>query len=240
MVQLRAGGRPLVEVGYELARLRAAGLPADAQVRLVGEPGAPPSPGRRTLLLRAWGIGGTERLAGRTLVLGGAASGKSLLAEQLLAAEPQVSYVATGRPPTGEDPEWAARVAGHVRRRPAGWRTIETPDAAAALSAATGPVLFDAVGSWLTGVLDAAGAWTGTPGWQAVLDTRVGDLLAAWSALGGPLVAVSDEVGAGIVPATASGRLFRDLLGALNQRLAEASERVLLVVAGRVTDLSDG
>lgn len=174
----------------------------------------------------------------RTLVLGGARSGKSVAAERLLLAEPAVTYVATGSAPTAADPDWSARVQLHRDRRPGGWSTCETTDLASSLRAATQPLLVDSLTAWLTGVLDAAGAWDDLAGWREQVEGQVDDLVAAWSLVAVTVVAVSDEVGSGVVPAAASGRLFRDLLGRLNARVAEASERVLLVVAGREIELS--
>jgi adenosylcobinamide kinase/adenosylcobinamide-phosphate guanylyltransferase len=173
-------------------------------------------------------------------VLGGSASGKSAVAEDLLAAEPRVTYVATGPAVTGADAEWARKVAGHRERRPEWWRTRETSDVASALAGTTEPVLLDALGTWLTGVLDRASAWDDAPGWRAAVDRQVDALVAAWRGRRGTVVAVSDEVGSGVVPPTAGGRLFRAELGRVNRLLAAESERVLLVVAGRVVELPDG
>ena len=173
-----------------------------------------------------------------TLVLGGSRSGKSAVAERLLAGRPDVTYVATGPVPDGADLDWAARVERHRARRPQGWATRETTDLAEVVGATDGALLVDSVGSWLTGVLDDCGAWADAPGWRATCADRLDQLQAAWLRAPGPVVAVSDEVGSGVVPATASGRLFRDLLGELNARLSLAADRVLLVVAGRVLELS--
>ena len=176
----------------------------------------------------------------RTLVLGGASSGKSRLAEDLVAAEPDVVYAATGRPVDegAPDGEWARRVRVHRERRPSWWRTEETTDVADLLRATDHPggraVLLDSVGTWLTGTLDRCGAWEDRPGWREELAAASDALVRAWRARRAPLVAVSDEVGLGVVPATPSGRLFRDELGALNRRLAQESEGVLLVVAGQL------
>jgi adenosylcobinamide kinase/adenosylcobinamide-phosphate guanylyltransferase len=87
-------------------------------------------------------------------------------------------------------------------------------------------------------VLDEVGAWEQSSGWERRLDDRLEDFLAAWASADVPIVAVSNEVGSGVVPATVSGRLFRDVLGALNSRVAAESDQVQLVVAGRVLDLS--
>ncbi|MFI7589513.1 bifunctional adenosylcobinamide kinase/adenosylcobinamide-phosphate guanylyltransferase [Spongisporangium articulatum] len=240
-------GEEVLAAAHTLARRRAAGeLGPDARVGFAGP--TTMRPRRLALLLAAWGgsradaltdpgtLPAVPRLGGRTLVLGGASSGKSAFAEALLAAEPQVTYLATGPRPAAEDADWAARVARHRERRPAWWSTVESPDAALELTTPT-PVLLDSVGTWLTAALDDCAAWQRPPGWRERLDERVEAFVEAWRARTGTVVAVSDEVGLGVVPATPAGRLFRERLGALNERLAEASDRVLLVVAGQVTEL---
>lgn len=167
----------------------------------------------------------------RTLVLGGARSGKSAHAEGLLAAD-RVDYLATARRHPA-DAEWEARIAAHVARRPPGWRTVEAPDLAAALrSAGPVPVLVDDLATWLTGEMDDAGAWDGDPDAVLACRARCADLVASVKACPAELVLVSAEVGLGVVPASRAGRLFRDELGALNADLAVACERVLLLVAG--------
>ncbi|MBA2889436.1 bifunctional adenosylcobinamide kinase/adenosylcobinamide-phosphate guanylyltransferase [Nonomuraea soli] len=163
----------------------------------------------------------------RTLVLGGSRSGKSAEAELRLAAEPYVTYVATG-PSGDDDPEWAARVAAHRERRPAHWRTVESTDLAEVIAGAETPLLIDGIGTWVSTV-----QWLDPGGFES----RCDDLVEAWRQAPAPVVAVSDEVGMGVVPATTSGRRFRDALGRVNQRLAAESEEVCLVVAGRVTRL---
>jgi len=192
----------------------------------------------------------------RVLVLGGARSGKSERAELRVAAEPDVTYVATG--PSGDgDRDWAARVAAHKRRRPSWWRTVETTDLAGVLADASGgTLLIDGIGTWLAAVLDEAG-WdedgldtrgldtggldTGgldTGGLDAAkLTGRVAELVAAWRQTSAHVVAVSDETGLGVIPQTPAGRVFRDWLGRVNQALAAESEEAELVVAGRVLSL---
>ncbi|EOM78014.1 bifunctional adenosylcobinamide kinase/adenosylcobinamide-phosphate guanylyltransferase [Rhodococcus rhodnii] len=165
----------------------------------------------------------------RTLVLGGVRSGKSSHAETLFAADAAVTYVATGTS-REDDEEWTKRVAVHRERRPNAWRTVETSEVAAVLRDAKGPVLVDCLGTWLTARLDHHGAWES--GDTAAVEADVDDLVAAWRDATVPVVAVSNEVGAGVVPATASGRLFRDLLGVLNTRIAADSTDVTLLVAG--------
>jgi len=179
----------------------------------------------------------------RALVTGGVRSGKSRHAESLLlppyvAADAPVTYLATG--PQSDDADWTARVRAHRERRPASWRTVETTDAAAALAAASGPVLLDCLGTWLTAHLDDLAAWEAPEtDWGAALDARIGDLESAWAAAS-HVVAVTNEVGWGVVPEHRSGRLFADRLGWLNQRLAASADRVLLVVAGQVLTVRGG
>lgn len=157
-----------------------------------------------------------------TLVLGGARSGKSVVAERLAGALPApVTYVATA---TVDDPDFAARVAAHRARRPAGWRTVEAgSDLAAVLAATPGSVIVDALGTW---VASTAGFAVNAPA-----------LCRALAGRGGDAVVVSEEVGLGVHPATEAGRRFRDVLGTVNQAVAEVADDVLLVVAGRVLRL---
>ncbi|NUS17278.1 MAG: bifunctional adenosylcobinamide kinase/adenosylcobinamide-phosphate guanylyltransferase [Streptomyces sp.] len=245
LVLLDAVGRP-----DALARLRAAGAVAgttDVVALHIGHD-APPQPelGRRLAAYGARAVpDGTTLVVGdyhevpdvprRTLVLGGARSGKSAEAERRLAAFPEVVYVATGGTREG-DADWADRVALHRERRPAGWRTLETCDLVPLLADADGPpLLVDCLALWLTHVLDEEGAWDDA-GWRAGAERRVharaDELAAAWRATRRTAVAVTNEVGSGVVPATASGRRFRDELGRLNAAVAAESEHVLLTVAG--------
>jgi histidinol-phosphate aminotransferase len=178
----------------------------------------------------------------RTLVLGGARSGKSRHAQRLLAGCDEVLYVAPGPVPDDSDSDWAARVAEHRSNRPSGWTTLETDDVPAALENATRPVLVDCLATWLAGVMGAAGAWESADGdtaWREQVDGEVDRLLRAWRSATVPVVAVSNEVGSGVVPGTRSGVLFRDALGRLNRRVADQTDDVRLLVAGRVQRLED-
>ncbi len=165
-------------------------------------------------------------------MLGGARSGKSSYAEGLLAGERVVDYVACGAVPGPDDPEWADRVALHRSRRPASWRTLETLDLPSVLGVPGPPVLVDCLTTWLAGAMDECGVWTDEPGADDRLAAAVDRLLSAWTTTRRRVVAVSNEVGSGIVPATPSGRRFRDELGVLNARVATSSPRVWLVTAG--------
>jgi adenosyl cobinamide kinase/adenosyl cobinamide phosphate guanylyltransferase len=159
----------------------------------------------------------------KTLILGGARSGKSLIAERLASrgAGP-VTYVATVR--LGNDENLAQRVAAHRERRPPAWSTIECGDDLADILASTiGTVLVDSLGPWIAAL----------PTMQCDLELLVGALRAR----GGDTIIVSEEVGLGVHPETAVGREFRDALGTLNQAIAQECDDVLFVVAGRALSL---
>ncbi len=200
-------------------------LVRDGAPRPLAPPGALPLPGRPR-----------RGKPFRVLVLGGARSGKSVTAERMLAAREQVDYVACG-PAAGTDPSWAERVRLHRERRPAHWTTVETLDVAGLLTG-TGPareavpVLVDCLSTWLAGVMDDCGLWAETDGAGKELASRVDTLLDAWRSTRRQVVAVSNEVGSGVVPATVSGGRFRDELGTLNARVAAECEQVWLCVAG--------
>ena len=156
-----------------------------------------------------------------TLVLGGARSGKSDLAQRLLADVEAVTVVVTG---TATDDDMAARIEAHRARRPAAWATVEAgADLPRALAEVDGPALVDSLGTWVSAFAD--------------LDPPVDDLLAALAGRQAPTVLVGEEVGLGVHPETPVGRLFRDVLGDLNRAVAEVADEVLLVVAGRALPL---
>jgi adenosylcobinamide kinase / adenosylcobinamide-phosphate guanylyltransferase len=177
---------------------------------------------------------GTNRPGHRVLVLGGARSGKSAAAESMLADAMAVDYVATGQPAGAGDPEWDQRVREHQARRPAGWRTLETCDIAGILADqdSVAPMLVDCLATWLARIMDDCGLWAGDPDASSLLHARTDALVDAWQRTRRQVIAVSNEVGSGVVPATASGRRFRDELGWLNSRIAAASEQVWLCTAG--------
>ncbi len=175
-----------------------------------------------------------RRAGRRVLVLGGSRSGKSAHAQQLLADQPAVTYVATARRGP-DDAEWAERIERHRARRPAAWATAETTEVTKLLGHHDGgALLIDSITTWLAEVMNDCGCWAEDPaagsgqGLAEALDSLVG----GWATTPLVAVAVSDEVGNGVVPATASGRAFRDTLGSLNQRLAAAADEVWLVTAG--------
>jgi adenosylcobinamide kinase/adenosylcobinamide-phosphate guanylyltransferase len=171
-----------------------------------------------------------DGVAMRTLVTGGVRSGKSRHAETLLTGA--VTYVAPG--PVLDDADWAERIAAHRATRPAAWTTVETHDLAAGL-AVDGPVIVDCLGTWLTAVLDERSLWDASSA-EATATVRqlVAEASAALARRTADTVLVTNEVGLGVVPSHRSGRLFRDLLGLVNQEVAAVCDEVHLVIAGRV------
>jgi adenosylcobinamide kinase / adenosylcobinamide-phosphate guanylyltransferase len=160
------------------------------------------------------------------LVLGGARSGKSRYAENLVtAAAPPWTYVATAQ---ALDAEMAERIAHHRARRGVGWHTVEAPHRLAdAIDAApAGALLVDCTTLWLTNHMLAQSNI------EADIEAETGGVEAALARRGGLAVLVSNEVGSGIMPDNALARRFADLQGRLNQRLAARADRVVLVVAG--------
>lgn len=175
----------------------------------------------------------------RGVVTGGVRSGKSTFAESLLAAHASVDYVATSAPADGTDPEWDERVAVHVARRPSHWRTLETLDVAGVLRAdGEAAVLIDCLGTWLARTMDECGAWDDEapdaprPRRAVTLQDEISRLLAALEETKRTVVLVTNEVGDGIVPETASGRRFRDELGRLNARVAAVCDTAWICVMG--------
>jgi adenosylcobinamide kinase/adenosylcobinamide-phosphate guanylyltransferase len=172
-------------------------------------------------------------------VLGGSRSGKSRYAEQYLATglgtSLPVTYVATA-PDYPGDAEWADRVRQHRSRRPATWSTVETGDPARILDGAAdgAAILLDSVTTWLSRVMDDCACWGDElPAESAErLSAALDALAGAWANTAALAVAVSDEVGSGIVPESAAVRRFRDVLGELNQRLAAQADEVWLITAG--------
>jgi adenosylcobinamide kinase/adenosylcobinamide-phosphate guanylyltransferase len=179
----------------------------------------------------------------RVLVLGGARSGKSAYAEQLLDGWLEVTYLATSRI-DDTDAEWADRVAAHRSRRPRSWTTLETTAPSELVRG--GAVLVDSITTWVAALMDETGVWDAADSRGAHSAEGAGDSGAAldrlaercdalvnnWVMTPAHVVAVSDEVGLGVVPETRAGRLFRDTLGTVNQRLAATADEVWFVVAG--------
>ena len=157
------------------------------------------------------------------LITGGARSGKSLLAErQTLALGRPAIYIATAE---AHDAEMADRIARHQERRGEEWRTVTAPlELVQALDATDGaaPRLVDCLTLWLTNLLLGGHDW----------ETAVAALAEALPRQTAPVIFVTNEVGAGIVPENALARRFRDAAGLTNQRIARACDELWLSVAG--------
>lgn len=180
----------------------------------------------------------TYSAAMKELILGGARSGKSLLAEQRAAASGlRVVYLATAE---ARDGEMARRIAHHRERRPSDWGCAEeTRYLATRLRQLAAPetcLLVDCLTLWLSNLLFAGRAATQAEAGQAIdcplLHDETSALIDLLPRLPGRVILVSNEVGWGIVPMHPVSRLFADEQGRLNQRVAAACDRVTLVAAG--------
>jgi adenosyl cobinamide kinase/adenosyl cobinamide phosphate guanylyltransferase len=165
---------------------------------------------------------------GLTVLLGGARSGKSRWAVRLAGeAGGPVAFIATGE---ARDAEMTERIARHRRQRPASWTTIEEPrELAAAIGAVEGErtVIVDCLTLWVANLLEDGLA-------ASQVRDRARRAAGVAAAYRGEVIAVSNEVGSGIVPANELGRRYRDLLGEVNTAWADHAARAALVIAGRL------
>jgi adenosylcobinamide kinase / adenosylcobinamide-phosphate guanylyltransferase len=163
-----------------------------------------------------------------TLVLGGARSGKSFHAQELAGAFERVSFIATGR---ASDAEMRQKIARHRRERPAWWKTVEAPvklaEAIRRESEKTDVILVDCLTVYVANVMGAARTKA-----KADFEECIGGVCGAIGDSKASVIAVSNEVGSGVVPPYRSGRIYRDLLGQMNRRVAEIADRVVLMIAG--------
>ncbi len=173
----------------------------------------------------------------RTLLIGGARSGKSALAQRW--AHERSTDVCTLVTGTESDPEMIARIAAHRRARPAHWRVREEPvQLGRSLRDETaGLVLVDCLTLWISNCLWQPGAVEAElAGWRRERD----DFIEALKARTSDVIIVTNEVGTGIVPGNAASRLFRDEQGWLNQAVAGACDEVYFVMAGLPLCLKPG
>jgi adenosylcobinamide kinase/adenosylcobinamide-phosphate guanylyltransferase len=171
----------------------------------------------------------SETLPPVTLILGGARSGKSAYAESLIEKSGlNPVYLATAE---AGDEEMAERIRRHQARRGDRWRTVEEAlSLLPALQRHTAPgnaVLVDCLTLWLANLMAVS----------RDIEAETGSLVAGLAALAGPVVFVSNEVGLGIVPANTETREFRDHAGRLNQAVAVAVDRAVMLVAGLPLEL---
>lgn len=165
------------------------------------------------------------------VVTGPARSGKSEWAEHLAQQMQQpVIYLATAQT-LPDDADWQSRILQHQQRRPADWQTWEVPIDLATVIAQTDPgscLLIDSLGTWLVNQLDLA-----EPAWQLAVQALVQSLRLRHN----PVIVVAEEAGWGVVPAYASGRLFRDRLGSVTRQISAIADAVYLVVSGYAVDV---
>jgi adenosylcobinamide kinase/adenosylcobinamide-phosphate guanylyltransferase len=169
---------------------------------------------------------------GMTLILGGARSGKSTLAEQTARESGKpVLFIATA---AAGDEEMAERIRRHRASRPAGWQTLELPmDIGRNLAAPAAPVVIvDCITLLVSNILTALPEGASVDAALKKVRGEMDELTDARARLGGQWLVVSNEVGLGLVPPYPLGRLYRDALGFANQALARAAARVILMVAG--------
>lgn len=162
----------------------------------------------------------------KTLIVGGVRSGKSRYAEQLAASyDGPISVIVTG---TGGDEEMAARIAAHRARRPSHWPVREEPIALGrALLEVARPgsvVIVDCLTLWLTNIIMQSD--------DGLLERESDALLAAVQSAPGVVILVSNDVGSGIIPVNELARRFADVTGSLHQRVAQACDRVVWMMAG--------
>jgi adenosylcobinamide kinase/adenosylcobinamide-phosphate guanylyltransferase len=162
-----------------------------------------------------------------TLVLGGARSGKSRYAQQIASRFERVTFIATGRP---GDAEMRRKIARHRGERPAAWKTVEAPlnlhQTIRSESQRADVVLVDCLTLYVANVMGAKKSSKSDP------TKHIEEVCDAIRASKASVVAVSNEVGSGVVPAYRSGRVYRDFLGQVNQGLAQIADKVVLMVAG--------
>ena len=168
------------------------------------------------------------------VLVGGARSGKSALAERLGREHGgDVAYIATAPRIEGDD-DLDARIARHRADRPDGWTTIEEETDLAAALARAGDAF---------AIVDCLTTWTGNLQYhghtEAEALTATDAAIATATARSATTVVVTNEVGMGIVPAHALSREYRDLLGRVNQRWVAAADRAMLMIAGRAVALHD-
>jgi len=164
------------------------------------------------------------------LIVGGARSGKSRYAAALAGSSP-VTYIATAE--RSDDPEFMARIERHREERPSAWVTLEEPrdPARAALEATTPFVILDCATLWLSNLLLArAGKDESEDEIEREVTGAIDKLVKAGRMR--EVIVVTNDVGGGVVPMEALARRFVDLQGRVNQRLAGAASRVVLMVAG--------
>ena len=175
------------------------------------------------------------------LILGGARSGKSSLAERMAEqAGPRVTFIATAQ---ALDEEMRRRIEAHKSARPPGWRTFEEPLELASMvesaSVDSDTILIDCITVWVSNHLCRINEEESSPKWyeevealEARLKKQCERITTIANSSEAIVLLVSNEVGLGLVPDTPLGRIYRDLIGSINRQIAMKANKVLLLVAG--------
>ena len=177
-----------------------------------------------------------------TLIIGGARSGKSSLAERLASRYDRVLFVATAQP---GDAEMAGRIAAHRSARPVAWDTLEEPfNPGGALIRASryrgkryDVIVIDCLTLWVSNLMLADAPENPETGDPPDYDAESATLLEAYETGDTSWIVVTNEVGLGVVPPSQSGRAFRDALGRVNAAFAHRADRVISMTAGLALDL---
>ncbi len=184
------------------------------------------------------------------VLIGGARSGKSSIAQRMALRHGKPVMVAVFGCGEG-DSEMAARIERHRVQRPAEFATIESPDGTdwVADVPEEAVLLVDCLGTavakimqgeWASAEPDVAFIEAGgvSEAYAVDVEKRVGELVEALCKRSGETLVVTNEVGSGVVPVSALGRLFRDVVGRANREMTSAAKGAWLVVAGRCVDLA--
>jgi adenosylcobinamide kinase/adenosylcobinamide-phosphate guanylyltransferase len=162
-----------------------------------------------------------------TLVIGGVRSGKSRYAQELTSHSSRAAFLATAE---ALDDDMSQRIAQHKSERPASWATVEAPialeDALLECGDQFDTLLVDCLTLWTSNLLTSEGRDRNR------IFARADRLCEVLRSISASVVLVTNEVGSGVVPVSEDGRLYRDLLGYVNQRVAAVADKVVLLVAG--------
>ncbi|GAB3584878.1 bifunctional adenosylcobinamide kinase/adenosylcobinamide-phosphate guanylyltransferase [Calidifontibacter terrae] len=173
-----------------------------------------------------------------TLVLGGTRTGKTRYATQLLTGRDAVTVI---RASEARQTDSAEQIHGprEVTELPHGWTVANSLEVTRTILRGRTPVLVDCLGTWVLGLIDSANAWGDRTRALKITEDAAHELAALWADAPFDCVAVSHEVGMGAVPTDDRGAIYRDALGRVNAIIGAASNRVHVLIAGRVLDLTN-
>lgn len=169
-----------------------------------------------------------------TLILGGARSGKSSYAQKIaMLMSPNVLFIATAE---AKDKEMEFRIQSHREKRPTHWRTLEVPqnigEALILLTNRADVYLLDCFTLFATNIITNLSEPLTDESAESAINSELNRLFETIEEVGGNWIIVSNEVGLGLVPPNYLGRIFRDVLGKANQRLATKADEVFFMISG--------